>query len=110
YVKSAHFEIRSELPMQIEVNDPKHQLDVHSEKKGSDFSLTVDQKSPTHYHVIEEEHSFLEPKMLPWVQLSSGKTWGEVVQGSLPHYEEISNSKLQASFERIAEAAKTKTT
>lgn len=104
-------EIESELPLEFAVFDNDHNLEIKKEKLGKKDLLTVRlAKKPIFKWFLDEPRAVLNPKLLPWVTVSTQKKWSQVSQGMIKKYEAVLKQPLPDLFKEIAAEAKKKTT
>ncbi len=107
YVKKYGLHLRSELPLQLEKNDPQNKLEiVQSKNSDGEYELSVKLKSPLYTHAIDEPWPSTNKKDLTWVVVSSSKSYAEMADSLAEKYEEVLNADLPPAYQKIFEAAK----
>lgn len=108
YWKASEVEVTSEIPLQVGVNDPEEYLDVSQTQDGDRHVLKIHLKKPLIKQVLNETYESLAPKNYPWVTVTTSKSWSELADQILPHYEKVLEQPLPPLFQSIAGAASEK--
>lgn len=102
---ASHVHLKSEIPLQMKVNDPDSVLDVHSQNDGKTFQLDVRLKHPVILRVVEEESAIVNPRRTPWISVSSFQSWKDLVDRIAPEYEKELKQPLPSHFRKIVDSA-----
>lgn len=104
--QSSHRTITSVLPLYIEVNDPDNVIEVQQTQKDGMHILDLKLKNAICRSTAPgSEEGFLSDRKLPWVHVSTFKTWAEYGKQYEEKYEKVINQKLPQLFTPILNAA-----
>lgn len=101
YYQELRVEVKSEIPLFYEINDPSKAL----RWKANKLSLTLKNLAPLHRHVIDEVESVTNPATHPWMMISTSKTWSEFAAPIIEDYEKVLEEPLPKSFLHIRKQA-----
>lgn len=109
YQKSGHIEIKSEVPLFTDINNPEDfmsmkQFEMPAERFA--YQMTLDLRRPILKLVVDESDPFLEPQIYPNVDVATSQVWSDVSRTVVGEYEEILSASLPASFDKIAQKIK----
>ena len=110
YIQSGIWEIKSELPLFIEVKDPKRFFKIRSWKKGSHYFVKIRLRRSGLFGVIEENWVSLKSlqDLAPRLIVSSSKNWKDMVKFVLDRYEGAAGSPIPPLYQKIVNKGKTK--
>ena len=103
---ASEIEFTSEEPLHYQINDPRKDLRIKTEKRGKKYLLKVSQKRPMHYRVIEESYRYSDPKLFPIFSVSSSKEWTDMSAPVLEKYEKVLSAKMPKFFKKIIKKVK----
>ena len=110
YLRQAKLTIDSELPLYYEANDPNQHLQIKTNKKSQGFTqLVLKLNKPIYTQVINED-SFIAPKKLTVLVVSSAKQWAPIVNKIQPGFDKVIQQPLpplMAQIKQQAQQAKT---
>lgn len=121
YGKNINYIIKSEIPLQLKINDPLKSLEVSNEKIKGNFndknSNNKDKDLDTEYQLIsmknkknvaifnkvinEGESFYVDPKNLTWFSISSYKSYNEIGDYFAPKYEDVIKKYLPQLYKEI---------
>lgn len=108
--KSYHLQLSSKIPIHIQFNDPNGALDIKTDAKKAEDTITCLavslKKEGT--EKIEREYSSrqLSPKKATWISLSSMTDYTSILKDLTPEYEKVLKQPLPALHQEILDAAK----
>ena len=99
-------DIESEIPLELNTFDPEGFFKTEKSAK----KIHLELKRPYYKSVVEEPDEITDPSKFVWLAISSAKNWSDFPKATLDAYEKDLTSDLPASYKKIAEKAKVKTT
>jgi hypothetical protein len=108
YERSAETRISSRLPLYLEVNDPKHVLEVTQTHHGDRHQIKISLKAPIFSKAVDEPDAYLSPRDQTSVVVSSSQDYLFLARAVAEAYEQVLSSPLPAPFEKILAQAKKK--
>lgn len=109
YCESSQVHVKSEIPFHIQTHDPEQYLDVKQGKEGNRHTLDIVLKKPVFKVPADEQFVATDPKIYPWITLSTLKEWSDFGDLLSTRYEAVLAQKLPDLFEKIAKEAEGKT-
>lgn len=116
YWSNGTVNIKSALPLYLAINDPDQVLTVTTKNKkipsatstpaAAFTDLTITLQQPIYRDIIDEKHYLVDPKKLPWVAVSSVKSWQVLANKVGTTYMQVINQPLPELFQVIAKQAK----
>ncbi len=105
YDKNSDIQIKSEIPLFLEVNDPFKVLKVSKRKVKNKYIIDIDQTSPLFKKAIDEQ-GYLGKDKLTVVSISSEKDWSEINNEFSSNFEKIINTPIKnAEIEKAIKKA-----
>ncbi len=105
YCESSKVRIVSELPFNMQVNDPEQYLEIKQAKVNNKNTLDITLKRPVFKQPIDEQFAAADPTIYPWVTVSTLKNWPEFGNLLTKRYEAVLNQPLPDLFAKIVEEA-----
>ena len=109
-LRSDRIHVVSEIPIFLEVNDPRKSLDITQSHTSHGYEITIHLTHPIVEAAVDEEHPSLAMNNRTWVVLSTSKDYGAMAAPVLPKYEKIVSAELPDLFRGILESAQKKST
>lgn len=104
--RQAHVQIKSELPFQMKVNDPRKILDVKQTKAQKYHLLDITLKQPTYEAGINEpEHSQIPFDLRTWVAVSTIEKYEEIGKQLAGNFTKVIAQPLPPLMEEIKKSA-----
>ena len=108
YWLASQMKVTSEIPLFVGKNDPEGFLEIKESQLDGKWLVEIQLKRPVMKRVTDELSPNLNYKNLPWVSISTQKTWSELAQKMVAQYEGLANQELPPLFQAIAAEASTK--
>lgn len=107
YWRDAFVKINSQLPLNIEINDPRKILKIEKDQESGFKNLTIKLSAPLCDSVVSEpDNSITHPKYKTFVTISSAENWEYMAKKFAPEYEKVINQPVPEFFNDIIEKAK----
>ncbi|MFM8454228.1 MAG: DUF3857 domain-containing protein [Gammaproteobacteria bacterium] len=108
FTEKADLKIQSELPLNLEVQDPDQYLDIKKSQKQGKFYIEAKLKRPVVLDVLEEKNAYYRGKEVPKIIISSAENWQALAKDLAPQYEKVLSEPLPALFAEILKEAQSK--
>ena len=103
YYNQGKMLIKSEIPLCIEINDPRKVLKViQKDEKNIEIEIT---KPFTDQTINDISRGVLNSKNKTWVAVSNSNSWQEIAKPLAIEYKKVINQKLPKRFKEIGELA-----
>jgi hypothetical protein len=93
------------MPLELEVNDPNHTLEITRTDKGSTHQITAKLLKPIFTFAVKENDPWINEKDKTWFVVSSEKVFSPVFKPFVDHYEKVISKPLPESYQKIADKA-----
>ncbi|XVN42479.1 MAG: DUF3857 domain-containing protein [Candidatus Rickettsia vulgarisii] len=109
YIQAGNINIKSKIPLQMKVNDPRDMLEVNKKTQDEIDIIDITLKRPFYEHLTNEPNNgILDDKQTTWVSLSSISEWKDLANKLAPGYYQVINQPLPKSFKLIKDSAANK--
>ncbi len=105
YYNDYHVQIRSQIPLYVDANNPGNYLSVKNGRAGKDYTLRLDLRKPIYIAIADEQSQLINPLKYPYVFVATNNSWPKFAQQFADPYIKVLKQPLPALYQSISDQA-----